>query len=194
MARRLSRRLLGLSGAAVAAVYAVGLRTSAGASAELAALAAAPTPTVVRIPRPAPTARPAAIPVTAAGEAAGSAAAPAATEASVSGGAPGQASAPGAQGSGGGGAGVEYKDGTYSGQGDSRRGGFEVAVSVQIGRIATVTITKAWTHYPVSRIAPLPGQVVARQSDRVDRISGATYSVQAFQQAVRNALAHAVAV
>ena len=84
-----------------------------------------------------------------------------------------------------------YRDGTYSGAGTSRRGGFEVAVTVQGGRITNVAITKATTQYPASRVAALPAQVVARQSAQVDRVSGATYSVQAFQQAVQQALAQA---
>jgi uncharacterized protein with FMN-binding domain len=86
-----------------------------------------------------------------------------------------------------------YKDGTYTGSGDSRRGGFEVAVTIQGGRIANVALTRVWTQYPASRIAALPGQVVARQSTAVDRVSGATYSVQAFRQAVDAALAKAAA-
>ena len=90
-------------------------------------------------------------------------------------------------------AGAEYRDGTYTGSGNSRRGGFDVSVTVKGGAIADVQITRVWTHYPVSRIAALPGQVIARQSDQVDRISGATYSVQAFQQGVRVALAQALA-
>ena len=58
-------------------------------------------------------------------------------------------------------------------------------------RRTNVALTRVTTQYPASRIAALPGQVVARQSARVDRVSGATYSVQAFQQAVQQALAQA---
>jgi uncharacterized protein with FMN-binding domain len=87
--------------------------------------------------------------------------------------------------------GVSYRDGTYQGSGTSRRGGFVVAVTIQGGRIANVAFTQVTTQYPVSRVAALPGQVVARQSAQVDRVSGATYSVQAFQQAVQQALAQA---
>jgi uncharacterized protein with FMN-binding domain len=86
-----------------------------------------------------------------------------------------------------------YKDGTFTGAGTSRRGGFEVAVTVQGGRITNVALTRVTTQYPASRIAGLPAQVVARQSAQVDRVSGATYSVQAFQQAVQEALAQAAA-
>jgi len=82
-----------------------------------------------------------------------------------------------------------YKDGTYTGSGTSRRGGVQVAVTVAGGRITNVQITSSWTEYPVSRIAGLPAEVVARQSAQVDRVTGATYSTQAFQAAVQQALA-----
>ena len=83
---------------------------------------------------------------------------------------------------------VAYKDGTYEGSGTSRRGGFHVAVTIQGGAITNVALTQVTTQYPASRIAALPGQVIARQSAQVDRVSGATYSTQAFQQAVQQAL------
>jgi uncharacterized protein with FMN-binding domain len=84
-----------------------------------------------------------------------------------------------------------YKDGTNSGTGNSRRGGFDVAVTIAGGRITNVAITRAFTEYPASRVAALPAQVVARQSASVDKVTGATYSAQAFQQAVQAALAKA---
>jgi len=84
-----------------------------------------------------------------------------------------------------------YRDGTYAGTGSNRRGDVSVEVTIQGGRITNVTITDATTQYPVSRIAALPGQVVARQSARVNRVTGATYSMLAFQQAVQQALAQA---
>lgn len=85
-----------------------------------------------------------------------------------------------------------YKDGTYTGSGTSRRGGVNVSVTVSGGTISNVTITSVSTEYPVSRIASLPAQVVSRQSANVNVISGATYSSQAFQQAVQAALANAL--
>ncbi len=86
-----------------------------------------------------------------------------------------------------------YKDGTYTGVGQSRRGGGQVALTVQGGRIASVNITRVSTQYPVSDIASLPAQVVARQSAQVDRVSGATYSRMAFRGAVQQALSQAQA-
>src|SRR2546428_4466666 len=74
-----------------------------------------------------------------------------------------------------------YKDGTYNGTGTSRRGGFDVAVTIAGGRITNAAITRAFTEYPAARVAALPAQVVARQSAGVDKVTGATYSSQAFQ-------------
>jgi uncharacterized protein with FMN-binding domain len=81
------------------------------------------------------------------------------------------------------------RDGVFAGAGTSRFGGFEVAVTVAGGRITNVEITRATTKYPASRVAQLPGQVVARQSAAVDLVSGATYSARAFRDAVAQAIA-----
>jgi uncharacterized protein with FMN-binding domain len=86
-----------------------------------------------------------------------------------------------------------YQDGTYTGSGTSRRGGVTVEVTIQGGRIANVAITRCSTEYPQSRIDGLPAQVVQKQSAQVNRISGATYSWQAFTGAVQQALAQAKA-
>jgi uncharacterized protein with FMN-binding domain len=83
------------------------------------------------------------------------------------------------------------KDGTYTGQGTSRRGDVWVSVDVQSGRIATVTITRSTLQYPLRDIAGLPDQVVQRQSAQVDIVSRATYSSQAFRTAVSQALSKA---
>lgn len=84
-----------------------------------------------------------------------------------------------------------YKDGTYTGVGQSRRGGVQVSLTVQGGRIRSVNITRVSTEYPPSDIAPLPRQVVTRQSAQVDMVSGATYSSMAFRGAVQQALSKA---
>ena len=85
----------------------------------------------------------------------------------------------------------KYKDGSYTGAGTSRRGDIEVAVTVQGGKITSAEITTCGTVYSCARIAALPGQVITRQSAMVDRVSGATYSTQAYQLAVADALAQA---
>jgi len=84
-----------------------------------------------------------------------------------------------------------YKDGTYSGTGTSRFGNVTVSVSVSGGSIANVQITKVTTSYPVSRTSSLPAKVIQAQSSNVSVVTGATYSSQAFKQAVQQALSQA---
>ena len=86
----------------------------------------------------------------------------------------------------------KYVDGTYTGQGTSRRGDVWVSVTVQSGRITAVDITRSTLQYPLRDIANLPNQVVERQSAQVDTVSRATYSSQAFRVAVSQALSKAV--
>ncbi|MCM2535325.1 FMN-binding protein [Neobacillus pocheonensis] len=43
-------------------------------------------------------------------------------------------------------------------------------------------------HYSESDVAGLPGEVLQRQIANVDNVSGATYSTQAFADAVQDAL------
>jgi uncharacterized protein with FMN-binding domain len=82
-----------------------------------------------------------------------------------------------------------YKDGTYTGSGTSRHGGVTVAVTIKNGVITSAAITASNTRYPISRIAALPGEVVAAQSASIDFVSGATDSSMAFHTAVASALA-----
>ena len=166
MAKKMSRRMVALSASAIAAVYFTGYLTTQPADAGLSGnvAAAVATSTVARtIPSGVPRRTPSSI-----AQAAGRATQAAPTTRSAA-----------------------YRDGTYQGSGNSRRGGIGVTVTIQGGRIANVAISSASTQYPVSRIAVLPGQVVSRQSAQVDRVTGATYSTQAFQQAVQQALAQA---
>jgi uncharacterized protein with FMN-binding domain len=60
---------------------------------------------------------------------------------------------------------------------------------VESGRIASATIAQCLTRYSCSWIEALPGQVVRRQSTKVDYVSGATESTDAFADAVADALA-----
>jgi uncharacterized protein with FMN-binding domain len=172
VAKKTPRTLIALSSSAIAAIYLAGFVATRGADASLNA-AASPAGLAAA---PAAAAGPPLVPSPAAGSVAsvptrGAASQPAApaTATPTSG----------------------YRDGTYTGSGDSRRGGFTVAVTIQGGRIADVKITDAWTQYPVSRVAALPGEIIARQAPVVDRVTGATYSAMAFQQAVAQALAQA---
>ncbi len=84
-----------------------------------------------------------------------------------------------------------FKDGTFTGQGSSRRGDVWVSVQIQGGRIANVTITRSTLQYPLRDIVNLPSEVVQRQTAQVDIVSRATYSSMAFRGAVSQALASA---
>src|SRR5881394_2610951 len=141
MARRTPRKLIALSSSAIAAIYMAGYLATSGAD---ASLNVTPTPAVVAAAAaaspPANATRPALVPTPNFGGTAATVASATATSPSLAPSA--TATAPSA-----------YRDGTYMGSGDSRRGGFTVAVTIQGGRIADVKIADAWTQYPVSRVA-----------------------------------------
>ena len=94
-----------------------------------------------------------------------------------------------------------YKDGTYLAWGSCPHGDIEVSVVIQDGKIASSLISQCLTRYSCGWIAPkipggglpdLPGQVVERQSPKVDYVSGATESSYAFADAVAAALSKAL--
>src|SRR5215212_7666297 len=145
MATKMSRRLVALSAAAIATVYAAGYATTQRSDSRLAAselipiaalsVPAAPasvptmTTTVPIVSAPAtPTSVPA--PASVPRQATPTTAAPSTAQNTAS------ATT------------VAYHDGTYEGQGTSRRGGFRVAVTIQGGKITNVAITQATTQYP----------------------------------------------
>ncbi|MBI0580867.1 FMN-binding protein [Neobacillus cucumis] len=84
-----------------------------------------------------------------------------------------------------------YKDGTFTGTGMNRRGFIDVAVTIKNDKITTVEIGHFAMHYSESDIVGLPDEVVQKQSAQVNNVSGATYSTQAFEDAVMDALSHA---
>jgi uncharacterized protein with FMN-binding domain len=84
-----------------------------------------------------------------------------------------------------------YKDGTYTGWGSCRHGDIQASVVIEAGRIASATISQCYTRYPCTWISNAPGQVVSRQSIDVDYVSGATQSINAFRDAVFEALSKA---
>jgi uncharacterized protein with FMN-binding domain len=86
---------------------------------------------------------------------------------------------------------TQYRDGSYTGMGENRHGDVKVTVTIAGGRIAAAPISQCGMQYPCSRIAMLPGQVLARQNTDVDLVSGATMSSTAYQEAVLQALAEA---
>ena len=85
----------------------------------------------------------------------------------------------------------QYRDGTYTGFGLSWHGDIEATVVVKGGRIVSATISRCLTRYPCWIIEALPPQVVSRQSAKVDLVSGATESTDAFYDAVVEALSKA---
>lgn len=81
-----------------------------------------------------------------------------------------------------------YKDGTFNGMGQNRRGSIAVAVTLKNDKITNVQISNFAMHYSESDVVGLPGEVVQKQNAQVTNVSGATYSTQAFADAVQTAL------
>ena len=190
MSRRMPRRLVALSASAVTAIYAAGLlSTHAAADSVSAAALATQTPvsvaTQVSTVATPTTALPVVVTPTTTGAASATATAtsapkaPTATSTATSTSSASVSSA--------------YTDGTYTGTGTSRFGDVTVSVTTSAGKITNVQITRVTTKYPASRIASLPAQVVQAQTASVNVVTGATYSSQAFKQAVQQALLQAVA-
>ena len=81
-----------------------------------------------------------------------------------------------------------YKDGTFTGTGMNRRGSIEVQVTIHNDKITDVEISDFAMHYSESDIVGLPDEVLQNQSAQVQNVSGATYSTEAFQDAIQDAL------
>ena len=88
---------------------------------------------------------------------------------------------------------VAYKDGTYTGSGNSRHGGMVVKVVVKDGKITSANVDDCSTRYPCSDVDSLVRSAVTRQSVPANHVSGATDSSQAYKQALTNALKQAKA-
>jgi uncharacterized protein with FMN-binding domain len=86
----------------------------------------------------------------------------------------------------------KWRDGTYTGLGDSPHGDIEARVVIKDGRIVEAGITACDTRYPCSVIDPLLHQPVERQSPDVDYMSHATESSDAYYDALVAALEIAV--
>jgi uncharacterized protein with FMN-binding domain len=84
-----------------------------------------------------------------------------------------------------------YKEGTFTGSGSNRRGSIQVAVTIKNDKITDVTFSDFAMHYSIDDVLGLPNEVLQKQSAQVDNVSGATYSTQAFQDAVQEALSQA---
>lgn len=87
--------------------------------------------------------------------------------------------------------GAKWRTGEFTGYGTSRHGDVEVYLETTDGKITYVKISQCLTQYSCSWISDLPRQVLARQSTRIDAVSGATQSANAFYYAVVQALAKA---
>lgn len=172
---RMKAGLVGLSSAAIVSVYAAGyLNTRADESANLVAASASTASAVPSATATATVAAP-----TQAGSKATTTTQPQARATATP--------SPATTASG------TYKDGTYVGVGTSRHGSIQATVVVEAGKIVSAEITGCNTKYPCSKVASLPGQVVAKQSSTVNVISGATDSSRAYMGAVSAALAQAKA-
>lgn len=85
----------------------------------------------------------------------------------------------------------QYKNGTFEGSGSNRRGSIGVKVSITNDKITNVEISHFAMHYSKSDVVGLPQEVIQKQSAQVQNVSGATYSTQAFQDAIEDALTQA---
>jgi len=83
---------------------------------------------------------------------------------------------------------AKWRDGTYTGVGDSPHGDIEARVVIKDGRIVEAGIMTCDTRYPCSVIDPLIHQPVERQSPDVDYMSHATESSDAYYDALVAAL------
>ena len=86
----------------------------------------------------------------------------------------------------------KFKDGTYLGWGTSRHGDIQAAVVVEGGRITAARVEQCLTRYSCAWIAPIPPVILRQQGTTYDYVSGATESSDAFQEAVADALSHAL--
>jgi uncharacterized protein with FMN-binding domain len=87
---------------------------------------------------------------------------------------------------------AKWRDGTYTGLGDSPHGDIEARVVIKDGRIIEAGIATCDTRYPCSVIDPLIHQPVERQSPDVDYMSHATESSDAYYYALVAALENAL--
>jgi uncharacterized protein with FMN-binding domain len=83
---------------------------------------------------------------------------------------------------------ARWRDGIYTGRGDSPHGGIDVRVVIKDGRIVEAGILGCYTRYPCEQIDPLLHQPVDRQSPNVDYVSHATESSDAYYYGLVDAL------
>jgi uncharacterized protein with FMN-binding domain len=86
-----------------------------------------------------------------------------------------------------------YRDGSYTGSGNSRHGGMDVTVVINGGKITSANVVSCSTRYSCSDVDPLVSEAVSAQGVLVHYISGATDSSNAYNQALLSAVAQAKA-
>jgi uncharacterized protein with FMN-binding domain len=85
--------------------------------------------------------------------------------------------------------GIALHNGTFLGWGTSRHGDIQASVTIYSGRITAVSIAQCRTRYSCDIIAHLPGKVLKDQTpEKINNVSGATQSVDAFYWAVIDAI------
>jgi uncharacterized protein with FMN-binding domain len=83
----------------------------------------------------------------------------------------------------------KYKDGAFFGWGRCRHGDLKVIVELKDDKIVSAEIAECYTRYSKNVISRLPKQLTDRQNpDKLDRISGASDSSDAYYYAVVEAL------
>lgn len=87
---------------------------------------------------------------------------------------------------------AKYRDGTYLGWGTSRHGDIQATVTIEGGRITTAKVAQCLTRYSCAWVSPIPPVIIEQQGTTYDYVSGATESSDAFQNAVADALSHAL--
>jgi uncharacterized protein with FMN-binding domain len=175
--RKIGGSLLALSAAAVVSVYTIGYVNTQSSTDQLLAAANSPVATATA-PNTSPRTS-ATLPQTQSSSAAAPAATPRPSSSSSS-----SSSSSNTQ--------TAYRDGTYSGVGNSRHGGIAVSVVISGGKIVSTSITQCGTRYSCAYVQPLMQLVVDRQAVPVEHVSGATDSSSAFKGAVSQALQKAL--
>ncbi len=92
------------------------------------------------------------------------------------------------------GAASKWNDGAWQGSAEGVHGDVVLTVTVEKGKIKSVTIDQQQEASGVSDVAlaRVPAEIVAHQSTKVDAVSGASLTSKAIMAAADNALAKAV--
>jgi len=83
---------------------------------------------------------------------------------------------------------ARWRDGIYTGHGDSPHGDLDVRVVIRDGRIVEAAIENCNTRYPCELIDSMAQQALQIQSSNVDYVSRATESSEAYNDGLVEAL------